>query len=278
MSLPSPATEDGARALSAIIAHPGETLLALDFDGTLAPIVDDPAQAYADPAAVSALGRIGARMQVVVITGRPARTAVQLGHFDQVPGLDGMVVLGQYGIERWNAASNEFVIPPEPPEIVEVAEEIRGILGPLGLEQARIEHKGRAVGVHTRQLPDPAGALRDLTGPLSELAARHGLQVEPGKNVLEIRASGFDKGDALREVLAEFPARNAIFAGDDLGDLPAFRLIRELRARDEINGLLICSASHEEDALTEISDVVLAGTVGVAQWLNALADELELTG
>jgi trehalose 6-phosphate phosphatase len=214
----------------------------------------------------------------VVITGRPARTAVQLGHFDQVPGLDGMVVLGQYGIERWNAASNEFVIPPEPPEIVEVAEEIRGILGPLGLEQAHIEHKGRAVGVHTRQLPDPAGALRDLTGPLSELAARHGLQVEPGKNVLEIRASGFDKGDALREVLAEFPARNAIFAGDDLGDLPAFRLIRELRARDEINGLLICSASHEEDALTEISDVVLAGTVGVAQWLNALADELERTG
>ena len=250
----------------------------MDFDGTLAPIVDDPEQAYADPAAVSALGRIGALMQVVVITGRPARTAVQLGGFDQIPGLGGMVVLGQYGIERWNALTREFVIPPEPPEIVAVASEIPGILGPLGLDEARIEHKGRAVGVHTRELPDPAGALRDLTGPLTMLADRNGLQVEPGKNVLEIRAAGFDKGDALREVLAEFAARNVIFAGDDLGDLPAFRLVLELRAQGQVNGLLVCSASHEEDALTEISDVVVAGSVGVAEWLNALADDLERVG
>lgn len=278
MSLPPPASEYGVRALAAIVAHPGETLLALDFDGTLAPIVDDPEQAYADPAAVSALGRIGALMQVVVITGRPARTAVQLGGFGQVPGLGGMVVLGQYGIERWNAATREFVIPPEPPEIVEVAHEIPGILGPLGLQEARVEHKGRAIGVHTRQLPDPAGALRDLTGPLSDLAARNGLQVEPGKNVLEIRAAGFDKGDALRGVLAEFASRNVIFAGDDLGDLPAFRLIRELRERAEVNGLLVCSASHEEDALTAISDIIVPGSVGVAEWLNGLADELERAG
>ena len=186
-----------------------------------------------------------------------------------------MVVLGQYGIERWNAATSEFVIPPEPPEIAEVAAEIPSILGPLGLGEARIEHKGRAVGVHTRELPDPAGAMRDLIGPLSELAARDGLQMEPGKNVLEIRASGFDKGDALREVLAEFGSRNVIFAGDDLGDLPAFRLVRELRERAEINGLLVCSASHEEDALTEISDVIVPGSAGVAEWLNRLADELD---
>ena len=278
MSLPPPTTEDGARALAAIFAYPGGSLLALDFDGTLAPIVDDPENAYADPAAVSALGRIGALMQVVVITGRPARTAVQLGGFDQVAGLGRMIVLGQYGIERWNAETREFVIPPEPPEIVAVVKEIGDILGPLGLEEALVEHKGRAVGVHTRQLPNPAGALRDLTGPLTELAARNGLQVEPGKNVLEIRASGFDKGDALRGVLAEFGSQNVIFAGDDLGDLPAFRLVHQLREGGEIHGLLVCSASHEEDALTEISDVVVAGSVGVAEWLNALADELERVG
>ena len=104
MSLPQPRTPAGVRALQAIIASPGDTVVGLDFDGTLAPIVDDPEQAYADRAAVRALGRLGERVRaVVVITGRPVRTAVRLGGFDSVPGLGGMVVLGQYGVERWNA-------------------------------------------------------------------------------------------------------------------------------------------------------------------------------
>src|SRR5918998_1660139 len=98
MSLPEPRTAVGAEALSAIIDSPGDTLIALDFDGTLAPIVDDPEQAYADPAAVAALGRLGERVRaVVVITGRPVRTAVRLGGFDSVPGPGGVGGLGAGG-------------------------------------------------------------------------------------------------------------------------------------------------------------------------------------
>ena len=48
------------------------------------------------------------------------------------------------------------------------------------------------------ELPDPGGGFDQLVEPLTDLAERHGLQVEPGKNVLEIRPQGFDKGDALR--------------------------------------------------------------------------------
>ena len=74
MSLPEPRTPAGVRALQAIIASPGDTLVGLDFDGTLAPIVDDPEQAYADPAAVRALGRLAEQVgAVVVITGRPVQ-------------------------------------------------------------------------------------------------------------------------------------------------------------------------------------------------------------
>ncbi len=277
MSLPGPATDAGVRALDAVLHRPDETLVGLDFDGTLAPIIDDPEQAYANPAAVSALGRLGGMVaQVVVITGRPARTAVKLGRFSEVPGLENMVVLGQYGVERWNAAENEFVIPPEPAAITAVADELPEILGSLGLSGALVEHKGRAIGVHTRQLPDPPGSLARLVEPLSELAARHGLLVEPGKNVLEIRAPGIDKGDALRGIVTETAAQTVIFAGDDLGDLPAFRAVQELRDQG-LDGLLVCAASHEEDALTEMSDLVLDGSRGVAEWLNELADELEAT-
>jgi trehalose 6-phosphate phosphatase len=275
MSLFQPRTPAGARALQAVIASPGDTLVGLDFDGTLAPIVDDPEQAYADRAAVQALGRLGERVRaVVVITGRPVRTAVRLGDFDSVSGLGGMVVLGQYGVERWNADGDTYVVPPAPAEIVAVAAELPGLLAELGLGEARIEHKGRAIGVHTRTMPDPEAAFARLDEPVRALAARHGLRVEPGRQVWEIRAPGVDKGAALRSFVAEVGARQVIFAGDDLGDLPAFDAVRQLR--DEgINGLLVCSASYEEDALVKISDVILDGPAGVAGFLADLADALD---
>jgi trehalose 6-phosphate phosphatase len=278
MSLPEPRTAAGAQALQAIVADPGATLIGLDFDGTLAAIVDDPEQAYADPAAVAALGRLGQQVgAVVVITGRPARTAVRLGGFDNVAGLGSMVLLGQYGVERWNAAADEFVLPPEPAAVAAAADELPALLGALGLAEARVEHKGRAVGIHTRTLDDPAAAFAQLEEPVRALAERHGLRVEPGKNVWEIRAPGIDKGDSVRAVVAETGARQVVFAGDDLGDLPAFEAVRALR--DEgVPGLLICSASYEEDALVAISDVVLDGPSGVAAWLTALADAIDAAG
>jgi trehalose 6-phosphate phosphatase len=275
MSLPEPRTPAGVRALQAVISSPSDTLIGLDFDGTLAPIVDDPEQAYADRAAVTALGRLSERVRaVVVITGRPVRTAVRLGGFGSVPGLEGMVVLGQYGVERWNADGNDYVVPPEPPQIVAVAEELPGLLAELGLDEARIEHKGRAIGVHTRTLLDPDGAFTRLAEPVRALAGHHGLRVEPGKQVWEIRAPGMDKGAALRSFVSEVGARQVVFAGDDLGDLPAFDAVRQLR-EEGIEGLLVCSASYEEDALVEISDVILDGPAGVAGWLSALAEALD---
>jgi trehalose 6-phosphate phosphatase len=274
MTLPEPRTAAGMQALQAITAAPGDTVVGLDFDGTLAVIVDNPEQAYADRAAVEALGRLAERVRaVVVITGRPVHTAVRLGGFDSVPGLGGMVVLGQYGVERWNADGNDYVVPPEPPEIVAVAEQLPPLLSELGLDDALIEHKGRAIGVHTRTLPDPEAAFAALAEPIRRLADSHGLRIEPGKQVWEIRASGMDKGAALRSFVAEVGAKQVIFAGDDLGDLPAFDAVRQLRT-EGMDGLLVCSASYEEDALVQIADVILDGPTGVAEWLTDLADAL----
>jgi trehalose 6-phosphate phosphatase len=274
MSVPESLSAAGTQALEAIINSPSETLIATDFDGTLAPIVDDPAEAYADPRAVAALGRLGQYVgRVVVITGRAARAAVQLGGFREVPGLRSMIVLGQYGVERWNAVDGEYTIPPVPPQIRKVAEELRQVLDSVGLAGARIENKGRAIAVHTRLLPDPQGALVRLEAPLRELAARHGLVVQPGKKVWEIRAPGMDKGVALRSIVDETGARQVVFAGDDLGDLAAFRAVRDLTSAG-VAGLLVCAASTEENALTELSDVVVDGPIGLAAWLTELAERL----
>jgi trehalose 6-phosphate phosphatase len=275
MNAIGPVSESGIAAMQAIIERPQDTLIGVDFDGTLAPIIDDPAQAYADPAAVAALGRLGRSVgAIVVITGRPAETAVALGGFRGVPGLESMVVLGQYGVERWDAATDQFSIPPEPESMASVEKELPGIFEELDLSGVRVEHKGRAIGVHTRELGDSTAAFDRLAEPLGELAAKYGLLIEPGKNVLEIRAPGMDKGEALRNIVAEKGARQVVFAGDDLGDLPAFRAVEQLRT-EGVAGLLVCSASHEEDALTQASDLILDGPGGVAQWLTRLADSLE---
>ena len=176
MSLPESLSAAGGQALQAIIDSPSDTLIATDFDGTLAPIVEDPAQASADRRAVAALGRLGQYVgTVVVITGRSARTAVKLGRFREIAGLGSMIVLGQYGVERWNAVDDEYLLPPEPPEVSAAAKELPEILDSLGLAGARIEDKGRAIAVHTRLLPDPEAALVKLEGRLRELAARYGI-------------------------------------------------------------------------------------------------------
>jgi len=274
VSAPEPTTEAGAAALAALLADPQHALLALDFDGTLAPIVDDPERAAAHPGAVAALAEVGAVLGcVAVVTGRPAHTAVRLGGFEGVDGLGAMVVLGQYGVERWDAASGQYTLPPEPAAVTAAADELPGVLDGLGLSAARIEHKGRAVGVHTRQLPDPRDAFTRLLGPLRELAGRHGLHLEPGRNVLEIRATGSDKGAALRALRSEVGARTVVFGGDDLGDLPAYEAVEQLRT-EGVPGLLLCSASAEEDALRDRADVVVEGPEGVAAWLADLAVRL----
>jgi trehalose 6-phosphate phosphatase len=274
MSLPEPASPSGTAALKAILRSPSQTLLASDFDGTLAPIVEDPERAYADPDAVAALGRLGERVgAIVVITGRPARTAVDLGRFREVAGLDSMIVVGQYGVERWDAATDEYRVPPDPPQLSAVAAELPKILDSLRLGEARIEDKGRAIAVHTRSLPDPNAALATLAEPLADLADRYGLVLTPGKSVWELRTPGVDKGATLRAIVDETAARHVIFAGDDLGDLPAFRAVRDLAA-EGVDGLLVCSASTEEDALTELSDVIVDGPAGFAAWLNELADQV----
>lgn len=261
--------------VAAIAADPDRALLATDFDGVLAPIVDRPEDARPDPDALAALERLGRVIgQLAVITGRPARTAVELGGLDSRPGLARLVVLGQYGVERWDAATDSYRIPPEPEALDEVRREIPGLLAEHGWPDARIEDKGRALAIHTRTLSNPDRALADLTGPVRHLTDRLGLHLEPGRQVLEMRQAAMDKGVALREIVAETGARTVIYAGDDLGDVPAFEAVRDLAAE----GLTTCavwSASAERAELAALTDVAVDGPAGVAAWLTEVADQVE---
>jgi trehalose 6-phosphate phosphatase len=250
--------------LAALRADPGRALLALDYDGTLAPIVARPSEAVPATGALEVLltlaGRVGT---LALVTGRPADVVVELAGLAAIPGL---VVLGQYGAQRWSAGDLSGV-PPLP--AVDAARAGLPVL--LAGTGAELEDKGLALVVHTRAAGDPSGTLAALTPGVSELAARLGLEVHPGRFVLEVRPPGFDKRGALLS-LAEPPPSAVLFAGDDLGDLPAYDAVDELRAQG-VPGLLVCSSSDEGPAaLRERADVVVDGPAGVVALLRGLLD------
>lgn len=268
--MPVPRTAEGRAGLAAIQSDPGTALVAMDFDGTLAPIVADPQAAYAHPEAALALRELSERVgTLAVITGRPAGDAVELGGFDEVPGL---IVLGHYGWERWQ--DGKISAPPVPPGVAEARARLPEVLAAAGApEGVRIEDKGSALAVHTRGTSDPEGALAALREPLAGLAAATGLVCEPGRLVIELRPPGMDKGAALTALAAERRSGAILFAGDDLGDLAAFAAVRALREAGH-PGLTVCSASGEVTELAAEADLVVDGPDGVVALLRSLARAL----
>ncbi|WP_208973758.1 trehalose-phosphatase [Streptomyces malaysiensis] len=271
--LPVPTTSAGREGLAALLERPGRAVVGFDFDGTLAEIVPDPDQARAHPGAVPALSRLAPKVRsAAVITGRPAEVAVRYGGFAGAEGLDGLVVLGLYGAERWDAASGALQAPEPHPGVAAVQAELPAVLEEHGASQGTwIEDKGRAVAVHTRRAEDPQATFERLRAPLHALAERHGLIVEPGRLVLELRPPGMDKGVALMEYVRRTGAEAVLYAGDDLGDLAAFAAVERLRA-EGVPGVLVCSGSTEVTELAKRADLVVDGPAGVVELLSALAD------
>jgi len=270
--LPRARTAAGQAGLDALLAAPARALIGTDFDGTLAPIVPDPQAARALPGAAPALARLARAVgTVAVITGRPAAEAVRYGGLDAVPGL---IVLGHYGGQRWQ--DGQLTGPGSPPAIAAARQALPGLLERAGADAGTwVEDKELALAVHTRRAADPEAALRRLAGPLTDLAAGLGLAAEPGRLVIELRLPGTDKGAALTSLVAERGAGSVLFCGDDLGDLPAFAAVRELRAAG-LPGCAAASASPESPQVAAAADLVVEGPEGIVALLAALADRLGL--
>jgi trehalose 6-phosphate phosphatase len=272
-------SSSGEQRYAAVVRAADDLLVGLDFDGTLAPIVEDPDDAVIHPQAPDVLVALAAQVRgVAVITGRPARQVLALGGLDEVGNAVGesgreLVVLGQYGNERWSSTDRRVISPPPPRGLATFISELPRLLRQADAADAHLEEKGLAVAVHTRRLDDPAAAHERLLPVLREAAVALDLDVEPGRAVIEVRAPGMHKGVALRRLVGELGARAVVFCGDDLGDLEAFKAVEELRGQG-LPGLLVCSESAEENALADLADVVVDGPDGVLQLLRELTEEI----
>ncbi len=181
-------------------------LVACDFDGTLAPIVDDPDAATALPAAVAALRRLAGMpaTTVAIVSGRRRDELVE--RFG-----DGLVLIGEHGADAGVGS------PPEP----EVLTRARGLVEEARAEApgSRVEHKPRSVVFHFRLVEDPQAVVARLRSRAESL---EGITAMEGKSVVELTTSTVDKGDAVDRLRQKTGADAVIFVGDDVTDEAVF--------------------------------------------------------
>jgi trehalose 6-phosphate phosphatase len=257
-----------AEQAARLAARADQVVLCLDFDGTLSPIVPDPEAARPLEGVVELLGRLAARFAAVaLVSGRPAD---YLADHAAAPGVR---YLGLYGLQE--IRDGHLWVDPHleagRPAVEAAHQGLRDHAAVRG-SGAWLEDKRYAVAVHTRRVADPQRWAEPIDKTAREIAARHGLEVVPGKLVWELRpAVPSDKGDAVRKLVASSGARSVVVAGDDLGDLAAFAAAAQLAAQGgDALRVAVRSAEAPEPLLAD-ADLVVEGPPGLREFLERLA-------
>ena len=249
-------------ALEPLCASPGSSALFLDFDGTLSPIVADPALARPLDGVPGLLNELGARIGVVaVVSGRPA--AFLSEHLGRPTGVR---LIGLYGLEEVGEPAGPTVDPgslarwrPVMVDLADMAE--RG--APAGVS---VERKPLGFTLHFRNAPEEEGWVARFA---DEQRERTGLVVQPGRMAVELRPGiETDKGTVVRSLAAGSTA--ACCFGDDLGDLAAFDALAELGAAGMPVLRVAVTDGESPAAVAEAADVVVVGPEGALELLVAL--------
>ncbi len=229
-------------------------LVALDFDGTLAPITEEPARATVPAAVLEALVTLARYVHVAVISGRPRSFLEQ-----QLRPLVaiGATIVGNYG-------RSEAITEEERTRLSLAAERFEH----LRAAGVVIERKPSSVVLHYRTRPDLADRAVELARTTAE---EYGLVVQAARQAIEVLAPGAgSKGSVLEALLARSSFDFVLFAGDDLGDLEAVRAVR----RSRVPSYCVAVASSELPAqlAAQCDEVVRQGTLH--RRLRALATHL----
>ena len=228
-----------------------------DFDGTLAPIVDDPAAAEPLPGVVDVLGRLAGRYgRVGVISGRPA------SFLREYLGGRGLFLSGLYGLEYVDDDGEVRAIEDAEPWR-SVIEDVVAAAEAAGLP---VERKGLAVTIHYRTDRSRAETVKEW---VDEQAAATDLAVHPARMSYELRPPmKLDKGTVLAD--AAEGRRQVCFLGDDVGDLTAFDTLDRLAAEGITVVKVGVQSEEAPDELLERADLTVEGPEGALRVLQAL--------
>ncbi|HEU0257066.1 MAG TPA: trehalose-phosphatase [Microbacteriaceae bacterium] len=217
--------EDGGldEALASLTRVP-RLLVALDFDGTVAPLVEDPATARPTPAAREAVARLAGlpATSVAYVSGR------QLSELGWLTGADDAVVLvGSHGAETSAGPRDAFALSaPERRRLDALRQAVARVHDRF--PRARIEQKPAGVGVHVRGLETGLGhAVFGATrAAVEKVVPEVGAYViREGKGILEFAVRDVTKADAIRSLRASTRADAVFFAGDDVTDEDGFQAL-----------------------------------------------------
>lgn len=213
--------EPDLRAALQTLAATPHLLVALDFDGTLSPLVERAEDARALPASAAAVRALSGLPDTTtaLISGRALDSLRAVAE----PSAETMLI-GSHGAETWTGPDGApLALTPEQAELrARAVDVIEGIVA--AHEGTRIEFKPAGVVLHTRTATDDV-AEAAVAAARAELARVEGLSVTDGKRVLEISVIKADKGQGLALLREASGATAVLFAGDDVTDEHAQRTL-----------------------------------------------------
>ncbi|WP_311836192.1 trehalose-phosphatase [Cellulomonas fimi] len=219
----APARDELEAALTDLARDRGRRplLVGLDFDGVLAPLVDDPDQSRPLPAGAAAMVRLSTTpdVRLALVSGR---SIVDLHRRADPPV--GTVLVGSHGGERGTVGPHGLERDPVQlsPEQSDLLTQVGAGLAAAarGREGVWVQHKPAAAVLHTRM----AGAddAETATAQALALAAELDVHALHGKDVVEISVLPVTKGDALVRLRDEVGPAVVLYAGDDVTDEHAF--------------------------------------------------------
>lgn len=250
-------------AFEALLADPGGFGLFTDFDGTLSPIVDDPDAAAPIDGTVEVLEALARPLgRVAVISGRPVTFLERF--FDASP----VMLSGLYGLQ--SLIDGERHDDPRASAWSQVVDDVVAAAGASGPSGMHVEHKGLSVTLHYREHPDAAEAVLVWARRQAE---RSGLEVRRAKMSLELHPPiAMDKGAVVLDLARGL--RGAAFFGDDVGDLPAFAALDQLRADGRPVAKVVVRSSELPPELAATADVLVEGPEDALALLQSLASAL----
>ena len=251
--------EDLARLLRTLRADPARTAILLDFDGTLAPIVDDPGRAVPLLGVPETLGVLHSTYGLVaVVSGRPV--SYLQAHLPAGPTL-----VGLYGLE-WVRRGEVETHPDAAPwrRVVDDAAAAAVAELPAGVG---VEHKGLSLTLHVRPHPELATVVAEWATAAAE---RFGLHVRRARMSAELHPPvAADKGTIVTDLLRAVDV--ACFIGDDVGDLPAFDALDHFATGGGVAVRFVVESAETDPGLRGRADALLAGPPAVLDLLRALA-------
>ncbi len=244
--------------------------LAIDIDGTISEIAPTPDEATVTEESRKYLATLAQQLSLVVaISGRPAAEARAM------IGLEGILYLGNHGLERWDKDCVKVL--PGTERFKQVIAKCLGELAmQLNVQGVSVENKGISAAIHFRNAKRPDQARQAIIRAISKSGTAAGLKVTEGKMVIELRpAVEANKGIAIKALVEEYGLAGLIYAGDDLTDIDAFVALRELRESGRISTVSIAVLSGETPSeVIANADLVLCGVSEVEQFLRWLGQEI----